>query len=653
MDRAIARWTAAHKCCDPETLAFLKSIQKSYVVYGDMLLLSSSAYARAIPAELQGIRQSEGDGASTGLHHLYTLIAGEMKITHVATTKPIPPSQRHETNQTSDNVLRAPLDFTPLYGDFGPSTCATHFPTAEDFSAAYWVTAKQNHLYQTWSPRWTMFSRGNITEKTRLLSLPSVLSAVADGEGDGRGCAAVDLYVGIGYFAFSYLKAGVKMVVGWDLNAWSVEGARKGAGANGWEVVVAEKEAREMTGAVGHLGEVSREGARLILFNEDNTWAGGRIEQMRACGALPPVRHVNCGLLPTSAGSWGTAVDVLDEGYDGWLHVHENFAVDDIAQKADEVREQIQRLADEATARGHGPENAGRRLVGPQHHPSQYTRRDIEPLARKPQRLGFYTPHHRVPEILESRGTLASLVLLSVQPIHSAEISSGYSPPQSSAGPSPPAAPPAVRASRVSENERCLSLWGSVFAPGPTPTLLVATNVTFATLQAVLLALLIGTYSIHFAVLSVLCCGLWCSINWFANELRQAQGIEEEAERLRKQSAALKERRGEVADSEADDEGEGTETEGGPGMSDSIASMEDGRKEAMENIPPRMRESQAVGGASQAAAREAMTTGTAPRGAMARDGTNTARQRMTESQDRSGDVSSSTDSEWEKVEGDR
>jgi len=197
------------------------------------------------------------------------------------------------------------------------------------------------------------------------------------------------------------------------------------------------------------------------------------------------------------------------------------------------------------------------------------------------------------------------------------------------------------------------SLWGSVFAPGPTPTLLVATNVTFATLQAVLLALLIGTYSIHFAVLSVLCCGLWCSINWFANELRQAQGIEEEAERLRKQSAALKERRGEVADSEADDEGEGTETEGGPGMSDSIASMEDGRKEAMENIPPRMRESQAVGGASQAAAREAMTTGTAPRGAMARDGTNTARQRMTESQDRSGDVSSSTDSEWEKVEGDR
>ncbi|KAK0905675.1 SMK killer toxin resistance protein [Friedmanniomyces endolithicus] len=194
------------------------------------------------------------------------------------------------------------------------------------------------------------------------------------------------------------------------------------------------------------------------------------------------------------------------------------------------------------------------------------------------------------------------------------------------------------------------SLWGSVFAPGPTPTLLIATNVTFATLQAVHLALLIGTYSIHFAILSVLCCGLWCSINWFANELRQAQGIEEEAERLRKQSAVLKERRGGVADSEADDEGEGTETEAGPGMGDSIASMEDGREEAMENVPPRMRESQAVGGASQAAAREATTTGAAPRGSTARDGANAARQRMSESQDRSGDVSSSTDGEWEKVD---
>ncbi|KAK0911747.1 S-adenosylmethionine-dependent methyltransferase [Friedmanniomyces endolithicus] len=363
MDRAIAKWTAVHKCCDPETSAFLRRIQRSYVVYGDMLLLSPSAYAIATPAELQGSRQSKDDWASTEINHLYTLIAREMKITHIATTKPIPPSQRHETNGPSDNILRAPLDFTPLYSDFGPPTCTANPLTAEDFSAAYWVTAKQNHIYQTWSPRWTMFSRGNITEKTRLLSLPSVLSAVADGEEEGKGCAAVDLYVGIGYFAFSYLKAGVEVVMGWDLNAWSVEGARKGAAANGWEVVVVEQGAGEMTGAGRRSGQDVGEDARLILFNEDNIRAGNRIEQMRACGALPPVRHVNCGLLPTSAGSWKTAVDVLDEGYDGWLHVHENFAVVDIAQKANEVRGKIQRLADETTARRHGPKTADRRLV--------------------------------------------------------------------------------------------------------------------------------------------------------------------------------------------------------------------------------------------------------------------------------------------------
>jgi len=201
------------------------------------------------------------------------------------------------------------------------------------------------------------------------------------------------------------------------------------------------------------------------------------------------------------------------------------------------------------------------------------------------------------------------------------------------------------------------SLWGSVFAPGPTPTLLIATNVTFATLQAVLLALFIGTYSIHFAILSVLCCGLWCSINWFANELRQAQGIEEEAERLRKQSAALKERKGEAADSEADDEGENTETEmeteAGQGMKDSMSSAEDTRDYAIQDASRRTQEPQAVEGAYEAGSSEATATGALPRGATGRDSMNAARQRVTEAQDRSGDVSSSTDSEWEKVDANR
>ncbi|KAJ5585484.1 uncharacterized protein N7459_005284 [Penicillium hispanicum] len=66
-------------------------------------------------------------------------------------------------------------------------------------------------------------------------------------------------------------------------------------------------------------------------------------------------------------------------------------------------------------------------------------------------------------------------------------------------------------------------LWSSIFTPGPTPTLLIATNVTFAALQLVLFALLLLTHSIHFVVLSLLCAGLWYSINWFAQEVRIAQ----------------------------------------------------------------------------------------------------------------------------------
>ncbi|KAK3939126.1 ER protein Pkr1-domain-containing protein [Diplogelasinospora grovesii] len=80
------------------------------------------------------------------------------------------------------------------------------------------------------------------------------------------------------------------------------------------------------------------------------------------------------------------------------------------------------------------------------------------------------------------------------------------------------------------------NLWESIFTPGPTPTLLIATNVTFATLQVLLAAMLYATYSVHFLVLSVLCAGLWGSINWFAGELKQHQLQEEE--KVRRAQAA-------------------------------------------------------------------------------------------------------------------
>lgn len=74
-------------------------------------------------------------------------------------------------------------------------------------------------------------------------------------------------------------------------------------------------------------------------------------------------------------------------------------------------------------------------------------------------------------------------------------------------------------------------LWQSIFTPGPTPTLLVATNATFAALQVVLAVLLYATFNVHFLILSVLSGGLWAAINWFARELKEHQQQEEEKKR--------------------------------------------------------------------------------------------------------------------------
>lgn len=175
------------------------------------------------------------------------------------------------------------------------------------------------------------------------------------------------------------------------------------------------------------------------------------------------------------------------------------------------------------------------------------------------------------------------------------------------------------------------NLWQSVFTPGATPTLLIATNATFACLQLLLGALLVATYSIHFAILSFLCGGLWYSINWFAHELQQAQAKEEEAERLRKKKRAEDEWRtkGDVAD----DEGEDTEVESGK-MKDSI-SYEPTRAETTVE----RQIADAVRSSGQA------TTS----GLQVRDGATDARSRMA-ADGGSSASEMSTDSEWEKVE---
>lgn len=333
MDRAIAEWL-----CATTTNADHHNRSKltvPYTRYGCMLLLRQDIFERLSEHEKQSLQ------AGRSVERLYELIAKYLKVTHVAITKPIPVHLGND-DRREDNILRAPSNFTPLYGDFGPTTCSSP-PTQEDFDAAFWVTAKQNGIYQTWAPRWTMFSRGNISEKARLLRLPSVLEAVEEGRANGRRCAAVDLYAGIGYFAFSYLKAGMDKVLCWDLNPWSIEGLRRGAAANKWPVTTS---CDDDDGAILDMDM----DARLFVFNESNEYAASQIETLRQ--SLPPIRHVNCGLLPTSRGSWEIAFRALDPELDGWVHVHENFAVKQIDVKAEEVRIAFQQMLEGSHSRG-------------------------------------------------------------------------------------------------------------------------------------------------------------------------------------------------------------------------------------------------------------------------------------------------------------
>lgn len=327
MTRAINQWANGLDQAPPEdTLNDIsKHLGKSYTIYGTMLIL---------PPALLNSNQwefiiSQGHQA---VQRLYSCISLHLKVSHIACTKPIP--LQDDTQQT-ENIVRSPRNFTPLYGEFGPDACSDP-PSDEDFEAAYWVTAKQNGIAQTWAPRWTMFSRGNISEKQRILELPSVESAVAEGQQSSQGCAAVDLYAGIGYFTFSYLKAGFDKVICWDLNPWSTEGLRRGALANKWYPALPHDQFS--------LTDMAKSNSRCLIFNESNECAAAKISTMRA--DLPPIRHVNCGLLPTSKGSWETAFAVLDPILGGWIHVHENFDQREIEAKGEETRAEFQRMLD-------------------------------------------------------------------------------------------------------------------------------------------------------------------------------------------------------------------------------------------------------------------------------------------------------------------
>ena len=187
-------------------------------------------------------------------------------------------------------------------------------------------------------------------------------------------------------------------------------------------------------------------------------------------------------------------------------------------------------------------------------------------------------------------------------------------------------------------------LWSSIFTPGPTPTLLVATNITFGTLLILLLCLLAATWSIHFLILSVLSLGLWGAINWFAREVSLAQAHEETLAKKDTRPNDTDARRTFDASVDAMDSGDDTETE----TNDEQREREATPQVSTPTIAPRPDD---VSLPSIAATKGApYNTGAAARLTADKDREVKRRQRQSMAESTG---SLSTDSEWEKVEEDQ
>ena len=286
-------------------------------------------------------------------------LTSSLSTTTITPTPPTTPPTCSSNSNSNINTLRSPTNLTPLLGLFGPPPPA--LPTPTTLPLTLFTTTTQLSIHQTWSPLHTMFSRGNISEKSRILT-PTFPGARAIPDS-----LTLDLYAGIGYFTFCYLRAGAGVVLCWELNPWSVEGLVRGMQRNGFGGAVVVGEGEE-TPAV-ELGEDG--GPRVLVFNEDNQHAGRRLLELRGKGKGKgkglPVKHVNLGLLPTSQGGYRVAVEAIligdgDAGEGetvGWAHVHGNVAVGEEEEKGQEVKREFERLV-----RRVGGERGGAELDG-------------------------------------------------------------------------------------------------------------------------------------------------------------------------------------------------------------------------------------------------------------------------------------------------
>ncbi|KAK4102006.1 hypothetical protein N658DRAFT_495938 [Parathielavia hyrcaniae] len=387
----------------------LSCAPKRWVVYEPMVLLPSGSFSgQPWPVLFSSLTGAQRVSLWTGILGRLSPSNSRPPLTHLAINEGIPLHLAESPDRPrrkaagaadeNENLLRAPTNLHPLHGDFGPlpspsspEKLAADLTTA-DLSAALWVSTTQNGLVQTWAPAHTMFSRGNIKEKARLLSFHSPPSASASPlpsssssssassphrflpphlayqrrratikpehttttpsrQGTAAAAAgaaekwAIDLYAGIGYFAFSYARLGMRVLC-WEVSPWSVEGLRRGAERNGFSVRVITTTTittpsfssyRSSSPAETDSVEIwATTAEQIVVFFEDNALAAGRIAAARRRGWVGDVVHVNCGFLPSSEGVWRDALGMMAGR--GWLHLHENVGVGDIEARKGEVQ---------------------------------------------------------------------------------------------------------------------------------------------------------------------------------------------------------------------------------------------------------------------------------------------------------------------------
>ena len=294
----------------------MKTFPKKYSVYPPLLLFSPKSFETCEWQELLSALNSKDSERDM----LWSAVLADFStpthsLTHVAINKPIP---------ESENVIRSPTQLTILHGNFDN----------------FWCHTVQNGIYQTWMPMHTMFSRGNIKEKARILSSSESYENITPQRD------VFDLYAGIGYFTLSYLKRGARRLFCWEINPYSVEGLVRGVKKNGFgDAYVIKK------GEIVQLQRVLD--TRCVVFLESNEFCLHRIRElekqvttMTESSPLLNISHVNLGLLPTSTYSWPYACALLDNYADGtsWIHVHENIGIAELPTFMDNANEKLQSM---------------------------------------------------------------------------------------------------------------------------------------------------------------------------------------------------------------------------------------------------------------------------------------------------------------------